>query len=141
MSRGSKSTAFSTPEPFPMRITTHISGLLGALVLAGAVARADTKRQQPAAADAASQAAIAALAKGPIHDLSAAVDKANTRLDVLEAEVRQVAQSLAAADLPALARGQADAQAAASSMRSRQDSLEGGLAGTQARIAAEASAA
>jgi hypothetical protein len=124
-----------------MRITIRLSALLGALVLTGAAAQADTKPKQPAPADAASQAAIASLAKGPIHDLSVAVDKVNTRLDLLETEVVQVEKSLAATDLPGLALRQADSQAAAAEMKIRQDGLEGAVAGAQARIAAEAAAA
>ena len=65
--------------------TSYLSLCFGILVLAGAPVRADSRHPAPtAAADAAStQAAIAALAKGPLHDLSVAVDQLNARLDRL----------------------------------------------------------
>jgi hypothetical protein len=125
-----------------MRTFSHLRILFGLCSFAATLAGADPKHPAPTAADiAATQAAIADLAKGPVHDLNTAMDKLNARLDNLEAETQEVGRNVTAVNLPELVRREAANRAAASDLSARQDNLENGLASAQARVAEGAAAA
>ena len=88
----------------------------------------------------AAKEAVAALAKGPIRDISDSIAKLNARLTGLETGVARANRSLGGGDLPELAKGQAEVKGELALLNGRADSLEKGLDETAAR-AGEAAAA
>ncbi len=88
---------------------------------------------------AAAKEAVAALTKGPIHDLNISIANLNARLAGLEAEIARANLSLAGRDLSALSKGQAEVRGELAALNGRADSWEKGLEEMAAR-AGEASA-
>ena len=88
--------------------------------------------------DAAAKEAVAALTKGPIHDLSDSIAKLNERLAGLEREIARANRNMDGSDLLGLTKGQAEVKGELTLLNGKADSWEKGLKETAAR-AGEAS--
>jgi len=97
------------------------------LILPGVAVRADSRHGPPPATAAdltPLRDAVAALANGPVRDLNDSLGKTNTRLDVLDEEVKRIDHSLAGVDLARIGRDEAAAKSAMGDHVRREDSLE-----------------
>src|ERR1039458_1725540 len=107
-----------------MRIAIFIPAL--AFFVAVTVARAGSN-------DAAAKEGVAALTKGPIHDLSDSIAKLNARLAGLEREIARANRNMDGSDLPGLTKGQAEVRGELTLLNGKADSWEKGLKETAAR--------
>jgi len=114
-----------------MRLFSPFSSL-AAMVLAlfGASLRADSSSSRhptptPPNPDlVALKDSIAALTTGPVHDLSDSISKTNTRLDLLERDVKRVGVSLDGVDLVKWGRDQTAEKAAVGDLVGKSDALD-----------------